>query len=146
MRVPPISKTIMSTTIAAVALLLAAAPASALTVPGWSGAPDTPGSTCFIETDGGAKNNCGSVQAFDITVALNQGPHTITLDMFSNDDECYFYGVSPYGNGFNVLLNAGNFGGWYNVDYSVDMPANDALAIICYMNPGSVLYGVNYNQ
>src|SRR5580698_5179711 len=98
MRTQFTSKPIIATAVLGAGLLLVATPAFALSVPGYSG--KAIGNSCFSESNGAAFNQCGVSELYDITLAVNSGPHTVSVSAFNAGGgtfQCTLYAASQTG-------------------------------------------------
>ena len=78
------SLTRVSITVAS--LLVGAAPAFAVSVPGYAGTPahGSPSSCFHLGSGGMVTNNCSGEEYFEIPMAVNSGAHTVTVATYNN--------------------------------------------------------------
>jgi len=146
MRIQSLAKA-LSSLLAGTSLLLAGAQAFALSVTGFSGKSPSNG-TCFTESSGAAVNSCGSVQYWTIPMAVNQGAHTVTISAYNPSTgpfQCILYAASQTGSvttGTSAFPGAGTSVS----SMSVTVPASGSMWVFCQVDPGGIIYDVNYNQ
>jgi len=147
----PKSKTWAATVLASAGLLLAAVPAFALSIPGYSGKPWPNGAasaSCMVESFGAVKNNCGQQVQWEIPVAVNPGLHSVsiyTLNPGGGTFQCFLY--TPDGNGNQHTTPPSCFPN-VNDDIcnlnNVTVVSGGSMYVFCNINPGGEVFNVTY--
>lgn len=150
MRIPDMSRLIISGTFLLGTLLAASVPAFALSVPGYSGQSDVGYLSPYAwrEKNGGAVNVSGSAQALYLPLTVNGGSHTVTIAGSNPGGESFYcaaiasdqfgtltYGTVGYLNGTNAVTSS-----------SVTVPTNGSMYVYCVVSPNGTVWSVNYNQ
>jgi hypothetical protein len=148
-----ISKLTMSAVIAGAGLLMAAAPASALSVAAYSGSA-SPAVTCLQETDGGVRNNCGGQINYDLPLTTNAAPGTQTIGLSTYNPgggtfTCYLvvYGstVAPvFGTPVSPPTGFSDFNLSVTIPTGLGTPA--FMVVYCNVNAGGVIYDAIYSE
>lgn len=150
MRMSDVSRRIMFGSILVATVLIARAPAFAMSVPGYSGLTDVDflDSYTWREKNGGAVNVSQSQAQLYIPLTVNGGAHTVTVSTNNpggGSFYCTAYAYDQFGRvttGDTWYPNVGNT----SFGLSVTVPPNGSMRVSCYVNPNGTVWSVNYNQ
>ncbi len=148
-KMAPRTKMFIATAVSCMSLFLAAAPAFALSVPGYSGRPTSGSSTCFSDSSsiGAAVNTCGSSVFYELPLPSNQGSHTITVatnNPGGTTYACTLYGYTNTGTLWSSSSTWFPSTGDTTFTLTATVPAQGHLFMVCQVAAGGKLYNVNY--
>jgi hypothetical protein len=156
-------RSLIPVVIAGASLLLGAAPAFAVSVPGYAGTPahGSPSSCFELGTGGMVTNYCSGEEYFEIPMAVNSGAHTVTVATYNNGGgtfNCTLYAAQTLGSGESLIAGTSHSPavGYSTWSVSVTVPwgggvggnvnGDGSMYLYCEMNNGGTIHNVNYSE